>query len=113
MFRATMARPLMSGMRGILALGSIACAMALTSCCHTSGMVVDCTRYCVIDLSPGPSASRYPVSYLPEAPFWGWPDEYKTSKLVLRKILPGMPSTHMKQHMTSGERNQMHGGSTT
>lgn len=45
--------------------------------------------YCVIDLSGGPNAKRYPVSYLSSAPKSGWPDEYKTSKLVLRKIDSG------------------------
>ena len=45
--------------------------------------------YCVIDLSGGASASTYPVSYLTEAPSGGWTDEYKTAKLVLRKIDAG------------------------
>jgi len=45
--------------------------------------------YCVIDLSGGPNAKRYPVTYLNSAPKTGWSDEYKTTKLVLRKIKPG------------------------
>ena len=45
--------------------------------------------YCVIDLSAGPDADTYPVSYLPAEPKGGWTDEYKTSKLVLRRIEPG------------------------
>jgi len=45
--------------------------------------------YCVIDLSGGPNATRYPVSYLNDVPKGGWTDEYKTTKLVLRKIEPG------------------------
>ena len=45
--------------------------------------------YCVIDLSGGASASSYPVSYLTDIPLVGWPDEYKTAKLVLRLIEPG------------------------
>lgn len=45
--------------------------------------------YCVINLSAGPNASRYPVSYLKDIPKGGWTDEYKTTKLVLRKIEPG------------------------
>ncbi len=45
--------------------------------------------YCVVDLSAGPNASKYPVSYLTEAPKDGWTDEYKTTKLVLRRIEPG------------------------
>ena len=45
--------------------------------------------YCVIDLSAGPNADKYPVSYLPAEPKGGWTDEYKTTKLVLRRIEPG------------------------
>ena len=46
-------------------------------------------QYCVIDLSAGPNASSYPVSYMSSAPTGGWSDEYKTTKLVLRKIPTG------------------------
>ena len=45
--------------------------------------------YCVIDLSAGPNASKYPVSYLAAEPKGGWTDEHKTTKLVLRRIEPG------------------------
>lgn len=45
--------------------------------------------YCVIDLSGGPNATAYPVSYLSDVPARGWTDEYKTTKLVLRRIEPG------------------------
>ena len=45
--------------------------------------------YCVIDLSAGPNADKYPVSYLDAEPKGGWTDEYKTTKLVLRRIEPG------------------------
>ena len=45
--------------------------------------------YCVVDLSAGPTASKYPVSYLAVEPKGGWTDEYKTTKLVLRRIDPG------------------------
>ena len=45
--------------------------------------------YCVIDLSGGPNAESYPISYLTEAPIDGWTDEYKTDKLVLRRVEPG------------------------
>lgn len=45
--------------------------------------------YLVVDLSGGPTASSYPVSYLNSVPAGGWGDEYKTTKLVLRKILHG------------------------
>lgn len=45
--------------------------------------------YCIIDLSAGPTATNYPVSYLAAEPKGGWTDEYKTTKLVLRRIEPG------------------------
>ena len=51
------------------------------------------TRYCVIDLSGGPYAETYPVSYLWSIQWddWmnGWTDKYKTTKLVLRYIPAG------------------------
>ena len=47
-------------------------------------------QYCVIDLSGGASASSYSVSYLADVPSGGFnTDEYKTTKLVLRRIEPG------------------------
>ncbi len=45
--------------------------------------------YLVVDLSGGTNASSYPVSYLSSAPADGWPDEYKTTKMVLRWIPAG------------------------
>ena len=45
--------------------------------------------YCVIDLSGGTDATRWPVSYLFSMPSNGWTDEYKTTKLVLRRIEAG------------------------
>ncbi len=45
--------------------------------------------YCVIDLSGGPDATQWPVSYLSTVPTGGWVDEYKTTKLVLRRIEAG------------------------
>ncbi len=45
--------------------------------------------YMVVDLSGGPSASSYPVSYLSAVPSGGWTDEHKTTKLVLRRIPAG------------------------
>ena len=46
-------------------------------------------QYMVIDLSGGPSASSYPVSYLSAVPSGGWSDTYKTTKLVMRRIPKG------------------------
>ena len=45
--------------------------------------------YLVVDLSGGTNAVSYPVSHLDAAPQGGWANEYKTSKLVLRRIDPG------------------------
>ena len=42
--------------------------------------------YCVVDLSVGPQAKSYPVSYLETAPADGWADAHRTDKLVLRRI---------------------------
>ncbi len=50
--------------------------------------------YCVIDLSAGANATSYPVSYLSDVPNGDWSDEYKTTKLVLRRIEPGDIPTH-------------------
>ncbi len=45
--------------------------------------------YMVLDLSGGASATSYPVTYLSAVPSGGWTDEYKTTKLVLRRITAG------------------------
>ena len=46
--------------------------------------------YWVIDLSSGPESASYPSSYLYEAPSGGWwSSEYRRTKLVLRRIVPG------------------------
>ena len=46
-------------------------------------------EYCIIDLSAGSNASSYTVKYLADKPVGGWTDEYKTTKLALRLIMPG------------------------
>jgi hypothetical protein len=46
--------------------------------------------YCIVDLSAGADATSYPVTYMSEPPSGGFnTDEYKTTKLVLRRIEPG------------------------
>ena len=45
--------------------------------------------YCVIDVSGGTSATTYPISYLDSMPLGGWGNEYKTTKILLRRIEPG------------------------
>lgn len=45
--------------------------------------------YCVIDVSGGKDAASYPVSYLDTEPVNGWGDEYKTTKILLRRVEAG------------------------
>jgi len=45
--------------------------------------------YCVIDVSGGSRAASYPVTYLDTEPVNGWSDEYKTTKIVLRRCEAG------------------------
>jgi formylglycine-generating enzyme required for sulfatase activity len=45
--------------------------------------------YMVIDLNGGMEASSYSITNLTAMPLGGWTDEYKTTKLVLRKIPKG------------------------
>ena len=55
--------------------------------------------YCVVDLTEGSNATSYPVTYLAEQPSGGFnTDEYKTTKLVLRRIEPG---TYMMQNSSN------------
>lgn len=45
--------------------------------------------YCVIDVSGGPGAASYPVTYLDTEPVDGWGTEYKTTKILLRRCEAG------------------------
>ena len=78
----------------IIALLTMAVALVVMghSCLarHGGRRVTSRDLYCVIDLAPGPNASSYPVSYMSSPPSGGFnTDEYKTEKLVLRRIEPG------------------------
>ena len=44
------------------------------------------TTYMVVDLSAGPGASSYPVTYLKSVPSGGWPAEFKTTKMAFRSL---------------------------
>lgn len=44
--------------------------------------------YLVVDLSAGADVLCYPVQYFSGIPSGGWTDEFKTTKLVLRLIMP-------------------------
>ncbi len=46
-------------------------------------------RYLIIDLSEGKDATSYPTFYLEDVPSGGWTEEYKTTKLVMRRIQAG------------------------
>ena len=48
----------------------------------------------VVDLSGGPTAESYPVTTMRASPTTVWSDEYKTTKLVLRRIEAGDVPTH-------------------
>ena len=75
-------------------------------------------EWLVVDLSDGPNARRYPVSYLDNAPGgpWpvaGWSDKYKTTKLVLRKIpagtfMMGSPADELGRNPGGGENETLH-----
>jgi len=75
-------------------------------------------EWLVVDLSMGPKAASYPVSYLDNAPggpwpFAGWSDEYKTTKLVLRKIsagsfMMGSPTGELGRNPEEGEKETLH-----
>ena len=45
--------------------------------------------YMIVDLSGGQKATKFPVTYLDKIPSGGWTKEYKTTKLVLRRIEAG------------------------
>lgn len=62
-----------------------------------AGKFYDYPLYCVVDISEGSTALSYPISYLDAVPEGGWTDEYKSNKIVLRLIQPGV--------FTQGPRN--------
>lgn len=49
----------------------------------------DGQQYIVIDISDGKNAEFYPITTLSDVPIDGWGNEYKTDKLVLRRIEAG------------------------
>ncbi len=57
--------------------------------------------YMVIDLYGGLTVPKFNVTYMDSVPEGGWTDEYKTTKLVLRKIKAGkMPRTDIDITLT-------------
>lgn len=53
------------------------------------GKYFEYPTYCEIDISGGPDAEKWPVTYFNEMPEGGWPIEYKTTKLLFKLIQPG------------------------
>ncbi len=88
LYQQALCEGLFEGERMAMAMQRIAEAEKAGVCSRPDNMV-RCGRYCVIDLSAGPNAGKYPVFYLGSEPSSGWTDEYKTTKLVLRRIEPG------------------------
>ena len=68
------------------AIWDIAADHAVVSEAMTFRVSICTPLYRVIDVSEGASANVYPVVELAEAPAGGWSDEYKTDKIVLRRI---------------------------
>ena len=89
LYKAAMGEGLVKGLRTALVEKRIAEAEALVGTVAAADVGTAGKLYCVIDLSAGPNADKYPVSYLSAEPKGGWTDEYKTIKLVLRRIEPG------------------------
>lgn len=50
---------------------------------------IDAAEYLIIDLSDGAEATSYPVTTRMDVPEGGWTDEYKLTKLVLRRCPAG------------------------
>ena len=53
------------------------------------GKYFEYPTYCAIDISGGPDAVSWPVTYFNDMPEGGWPIEYKTTKLLFKLIQPG------------------------
>ncbi len=64
------------------------CTNVLVTCEDMRNVKQD-KLYCVIDISGGTNVTSYSVSYLDAVPAGGWSDEYKTKKIVLRRIDAG------------------------
>lgn len=64
------------------------CSNVLVSCQDVRAAGIT-NLYMVIDLANGATASSYPVSYMSAPPAGGWTEEYKLTKLVLRRVEPG------------------------
>lgn len=69
---------------------ALACATLVGGAVFAASADEPTAMYCVIDLSAGADATSYPVTTLDAVPEGGWTDEYKTTKLVLRRCPAGV-----------------------
>ena len=84
MKRTIVATATLCGMLGLVAADTPAAKKAAPCQCAPAKSL-----YLVVDLSGGTNAVSYPVSHLDAVPKGGWTDEYKSRKLVMRRIDPG------------------------
>lgn len=68
---------------------ALLCALVMVGC-RTVTLCFRAKDYMIVDVSAGPSAKRYPVRYLRAPPDRGWTDEFKTTKIVFRRIPAGV-----------------------
>lgn len=58
--------------------------------CQDERTIDNPKRYMIIDLSAGANAVNFPVTYMNCPPVGGWTEDYKLTKLVLRRVEPGV-----------------------
>lgn len=90
---------------GVLGVAAFLCVLAFFIFCTpyinfryflTDGSIIkteakkSSNTYLVVDISGGTNAISYSFEYMKDIPKCGWTEEYKTAKLVLRKIDPGV-----------------------
>jgi|GEM_PF-5517944 len=74
----------------------------------TATVTILASNYLVVDLSAGSTASNYPLTTLSAIPTGGWSDEYKTSKMVFRRIsagafIMGSPSNELSRYSNENQ----------
>ena len=80
-----------SGGDKIVASDSVNITTAQTLYAHW----IDSSKYCIVDISGGTSATTYPVTYMPEELAETFnSDLYKTTKIVMRRVDPGTFKLH-------------------
>jgi formylglycine-generating enzyme required for sulfatase activity len=90
--------------------GSVTCSVPM---CYRVVAVVPTNLYLIVDISGGPSAQSYPVTYLNAVPPGGWTDEHKTTKLVMRRIPATTPDFTMGSPSNEQGREPLDAGSET